>query len=182
MYSGSMYGAGPVFFSVMGYIIGNTRNSRLEINPKILADTIGTTPEAIQEVLDKMLAPDPKSRNKEHEGRKLIQEGEFQYFVTGWCKYQAIRNEDQRKESNRIAQANSRARKAGKPLPNPKSKKIRPLTQEEQDDELAAAAEAQEAMKRLREAEEEHREAMVVLNQVQEGHQVADENQTAAAG
>ena len=70
------------------------------------------------------------------------------------------------------AQANYRAKKAGKPLPYPSVRSQRKLTEAEQREELEAGALAQEKMKRLQEIEREHREAMEALNEVQEKHQL----------
>jgi hypothetical protein len=80
----------------------------------MLAGIFGTDVKSVEEAIALLCAPDPRSRSKEHEGRRLIKEGEFQYFVPTHEKYRAIRNDDDRREYNRIAKANERARKAGK--------------------------------------------------------------------
>lgn len=117
MYEGSMYGAGMSVFAVWGYVIAHTKRSRVELNPRKMADTLGGTIEEIDAVLTKLQRPDPMSRHKQHEGRRLVKEGEFQYFVPSWEDYQKIRNEDERREYNRIAQARHRAKKKGVPQP-----------------------------------------------------------------
>lgn len=116
MYTGSMYGAGVAVFAVWGYVISHTRRARVELNPKHLADTLGGTVEEIEEAIEFLMQPDPKSRNKMHEGRKLVKEGEFQYFLPSWDNYQRIRNADDRREYNRQKKREERARKklAGK--------------------------------------------------------------------
>src|SRR5581483_8590300 len=112
-YTGSMFGAGPVVFATWGWIIAHTVKGRVEINPVMLAPTLGTAVESIESALQYLCAPDPRSRSKEHEGRRLIREGQFQYLVPTHEKYQLILNNDDRREYFRQKKAESRARKAG---------------------------------------------------------------------
>jgi hypothetical protein len=120
MYEGSMYGAGVAVFAVMGYVISHTRESRIELNPRKLADTLGGTLEDIEGALAYLTGPDPRSRHKAYEGARLVKEGEFQYLVPSWESYQAIKNEEDRRQYNREAKRRERAKKAlkkGKALP-----------------------------------------------------------------
>lgn len=114
MYEGSMYGAGIAVFAVWGYVIAHVRKSRVELNPVKLAHTLGGEVSDIESAITVLTEPDPKSRHKTHEGRRLIREGEFQYFVPSWETYQAIRNADDRREYNRQKQAEYRAKKRSK--------------------------------------------------------------------
>ena len=123
MYEGSMYGAGVAVFAVWGYVISHARKGRVELNPKKLADTLGGTVDEIQEAINKLTQPDPQSRHKQNEGRRLIKNGEFQYEIPSWESYQAIRNEDDRREYNRIKQAEYRAKRR---VSNP-MKKLSPV-------------------------------------------------------
>ncbi len=111
-FTGSMMAAGPEVFAVWGYVIAHAIKSRVELNPRLLAAVIGSTVEKMQEAIDKLCAPDGNSREKCHEGRRLIREGEYQYYVTGHEKYRSIVNEDDRREYNRTKKAESRAKKA----------------------------------------------------------------------
>lgn len=113
MYEGSMYGAGIHVFAVWGYVIAKTRNGTVELNPKKLADTLGGTQQQIIDAIGRLCSADPNSRFKEHEGRRLIKEGEYQYRVPSWEFYQHIQNEEDRREYNRQKQAEYRARKRG---------------------------------------------------------------------
>jgi hypothetical protein len=76
----------------------------------------------IEKVLDALTVlsePDPRRPAQAHEGRR-IRKVEGGWEVINGEKYQALMKHSQRQESNRKAQANWRARKAGKPLPFPK--------------------------------------------------------------
>ena len=109
-YTGSMAGNGAVVFAVWGYVIANTYSSRIELNPMILSAIIGEPQDRIASAIDLLCAPDERSRSKENDGRRLIREGEFQYFVPSHERYRSIRNEDERREYNRQKKAESRDR------------------------------------------------------------------------
>ena len=108
-----MVGAGINVFAVWNYIITKARASSVEINPRMLAFTLGGKESDIESALEFLQKPDPESRSKMEGGRRLIREGQFQYRVVNWDHYQRIRNEDDRREYNRRKQAEYRARKAG---------------------------------------------------------------------
>lgn len=107
-FTGSMLGAGADVFAVWGYVIANTVASQVELNPQLLAPMIGMTPEAAQLAIDFLCAPDPFSRSKVEDGRRLIREGQFAYRVPNSETYRAVRNEDDRREYNRQKQAEHR--------------------------------------------------------------------------
>src|SRR5690348_13980992 len=103
MYTGSMFGAGPTVFAVWGWIFTHACKSRVEVNPKLLAPMLGTTVEDVERAIKWLCAPDPNSRHKEHEGRRMIKEGAYQYFLPTHQIYRSIRNEDDRRLQNREA-------------------------------------------------------------------------------
>lgn len=111
MYEGSMYGAGVAVFAVWGYVISHARNGQVELNPRKLADTLGGTLEEIRAAVTFLMSPDPNSRFKDHEGRRLVKNGEFQYEMPSWQSYHLIRNEDDRREYNKLKQREYRARR-----------------------------------------------------------------------
>lgn len=116
MYEGSMYGAGVAVFAVWGYVISHARAGKVELNPKKLADTLGGTLEQIESAIEFLCSPDPMSRHKTHEGRRMLKEGQFQFSLPAWEDYQRIRNEDERREYNRVKQREYRAKnRNGKP-------------------------------------------------------------------
>lgn len=119
MYEGSMRGRGSCFFAVWGYVISHMvpdRNvgTQVELNPDIVAFLIGEGVDNIKTAIDQMCQPDAKSRTKEEDGRKLIRLGEYSYKVVNGAKYRAIRDEEKRREQNRVAQQKFRA-KRGQP-------------------------------------------------------------------
>jgi hypothetical protein len=111
MYSGSMVGSGPAVFAVWGYIIAHAKKGYVEINPIVLATIIGCSIDEISSAINHLCSPDPHSRTKDHEGKRLIKTDEFAYFVPSHEKYNSIRSEDERREYNRIKKQEERAKK-----------------------------------------------------------------------
>ena len=111
-----MIGAGSPVFAVWSYVIANfmpDRNvgAQVELNPQLLAFILGEPERVIQEAIDKLCAPDARSRTQEKEGRRLIRLGEFSYQVVNGAKYRAIRDEEERRRQNREAQERWRKKK-----------------------------------------------------------------------
>lgn len=118
LYTGSMIGAGPVPFALMPYVIANSVpdeavGGHVELNPKLLATIFGCSEQAVEEAIEFLCAPDPKSRSPEEGGRRLIRLGPYDYRVVNYAKYKAIKDEEQRREQNRVAQATFRAKNKG---------------------------------------------------------------------
>lgn len=110
MYEGSMIGAGINVFAVWNYIIAKARSGTIEINPKLLAFTLGGAESDVSDALAFLCRPDEQSRSKVEQGRRLVKEGQFQYRLVNWETYQAINNEAERREYNRMKQAEYRAK------------------------------------------------------------------------
>jgi hypothetical protein len=113
MYTGSLAGSGAVVFAVMGYVIANARpdkvvGGQVELNPLILGTMLGEPQERIEKAIEFLCSPDPKSRTKKLDGRRLVKLSEFDYQVVNFDKYRKIKDEETRREQNRQAQAKFR--------------------------------------------------------------------------
>jgi len=103
---------GPTAFAVWAYSIAHAKPpGEVEVNPRVVAALIGCTPQEVDEVLKAFCQADDLSRNQDHDGRRLLPLGPFTYEVTGWEKYQQIRNEEARREQNRQAQQRLRQKR-----------------------------------------------------------------------
>lgn len=116
LYEGSMIGAGAVVFAVWGYVIANqqpdrTVGSQVDLNPKLLAFIIGEPQDQIDSAIKYLCSPDPKSKSKDKDGKRLIKLGEYSYQVVNGAKYRAVRDEETRREQNRQAKRRERIRK-----------------------------------------------------------------------
>lgn len=119
-YEGSMIGAGMNVFAVWNYAFTKARCGAVELNPKLLAFILGGTEKQVNDAIQFLSSPDPKSRSKLEEGRRLVREGEYQYRLVNYIKYNAIRNADDLREYNRQKQAEYRSREKAKLAPGPK--------------------------------------------------------------
>lgn len=110
MFTGSMMGSGSAHFAVWTYVISHMMpdtsvGMQVELNPKLMAVLIGEDENVIIKVIERFCAPDPRSRSKENDGRKLIRLGEFDYQVVNGRKYRDIKDQEDRRRANREAQA-----------------------------------------------------------------------------
>lgn len=112
-FEGSMVGAGIAVFAVWDYMTTKARDGYVEVNPDLLAFTLGgrdQDPQEIVEALEFLQQPDPKSRSKIEDGRRIVKEGEYQYRLVNWAEYNKIRTEEERREYNRVKQKEFRDR------------------------------------------------------------------------
>jgi hypothetical protein len=125
MYEGSLIGSGPMVFAVMGYVIAKHKPDRkvgsyVELNPKIMAFIFGggATEEEVTEAIEYLCEKDPKSTTPDAGGRRLLKLSQFGYQVVNGAKYRGMRDEEQRRQQNREAQARYRGKvaKGGKML------------------------------------------------------------------
>lgn len=109
-----MVGAGCNVFAVWNYVIAKTQRSVIELNPKLLCAILGGSESEITSAIEYLCRPDPESRSKIEDGRRMVKDGQFQYRVVNWAEYQTIRDANDLKEYNRRKQAEYRAKKRGK--------------------------------------------------------------------
>lgn len=111
-FTGSMVGAGPCTFAVWGYVIANCKNGTVEINPTILAAILGATKEDVEKAIEYLSAPDPESRSKVLDGRRIVKVGAFFYEVPNHATYRGIINDEERREYFRDKKREQREREA----------------------------------------------------------------------
>lgn len=110
-FTGSMAGAGSDVFAVWAFALANAdATGRVELNPKIIAVLIGMTEENVKNVIEKLCQPDPNSRSKELDGKRLTREGEFLYFIVNYAYYRAIQNKRSQTEYMRKYMKDKRER------------------------------------------------------------------------
>jgi len=142
-----MVGAGVYVFAVWDYCITKNRSGIVELNPKLLAfvldgDTDGSkqSAEHIEAAIEYLMRPDPDSRSRESEGRRLVKEGTFQYRMVNWASYDGLKSLSEQREYNRRKQAEYRAKKRGNGVVSA--------------EEMEAHAEVQAAVRKLDEVQE----------------------------
>lgn len=146
-FTGSMFGAGPDVFALWSYVVANSISSTIELNPLLLAATLGMPPDRVELAIKVLESPDPKSRNPKHDGRRLVHEGAFQYHVTSHTIYRNMRDEDGRRQYQRNWVKNKRANPVDAKVDKSRhvdtvDTRLRSSTQSESEAESEAEAEA----------------------------------------
>jgi hypothetical protein len=113
IFDGSMYGTSPVVFSVWFYVIANGFGGEIDLHPKKLADTLGTTVADVQAAIRLHCAPDPTSRSQAHEGRRLLHLGGVRYAIVNHDLYKNARALEEKRASDRLRKQASRERQRG---------------------------------------------------------------------
>lgn len=110
MFSGSMYGSGPVVFSVWLYAIAcSDKTGTLDLNPKMLAPMIGCEVKDVVEALDYLTSEDPDSRSIKEDGCRLVREGQYQYRMVNKRDYTELKSYEDKKNYDRRYRAEERA-------------------------------------------------------------------------
>lgn len=111
VFTGSMYGSGPVVFAVWAYVIANTEPPGVvELNQKLLAACIGTSTEDIKAAIDYLMQPDSDSQNTDEDGRRIVHLAGLMYRVVSFEKYRDMRDTEGRKEYMRQYMAERRSK------------------------------------------------------------------------
>lgn len=95
MFEGSMFGKNALVQAVWIYCIvkASRRDALVELNPEKLASQFDSTKDAVREAIDFLCSPDPDSRTKTEEGRRLIRLDEYTYKVVNLDRYQSMRQD-----------------------------------------------------------------------------------------
>lgn len=125
-----MAGSGPVVFSVWAYVIAHTVKGQVELNPLILSAVIGAPIQDIEKAIEYLCAPDPKSRNRDRDGARLVREGQYAFLVVSHFIYREMVNEDERREYNRRKQAEHRAKNGKSPQRRPESMTVNDMSKQ----------------------------------------------------
>jgi hypothetical protein len=99
MYVGSMRGAGVHVFAVWNYCIANCDSKgEIEFNHDLVAFILGCDRAQVDKAVDFLTSPDPNSRSKDEEGRRMVRVGQFSYKLVNHEHYQAMRTNEERRE------------------------------------------------------------------------------------
>ena len=96
------------------------RDGVVDVHPKAIAEEVGLDVETVRAVLIDLEAPDAESRSPDEDGRRIVRmDGHraWGWRVVNYGKYRAIKNEEDRREANRLAVAKHRAKASKASLP-----------------------------------------------------------------
>jgi hypothetical protein len=78
-----------------------------DIHPRAIADEVGLTASEVEAALLVLEAPEAESRSPDEDGRRIVRMDAHRAWgwrIVNFLKYRAIRNEEDRREQNRLAQ------------------------------------------------------------------------------
>jgi len=105
---------GPLPWAVWTAILATADSDGVTaINPPLLARIWRIPIEQVQGAWDVHTHPDPLSKNKEHEGRRIIPTKEGRWFVVGHKLYREMYSKEKRADGLREAKRRQRAKEAG---------------------------------------------------------------------
>lgn len=91
------------------------RDGEVDMTPEAIARVTSVPLERVLSVLERLSSPDPKSRNPNEDGRRIIaiDEGrEWGWRIVNYHHYRGIRDQRERREYHREYRRKERARKA----------------------------------------------------------------------
>lgn len=119
IYQGTLRGRSDEILVFTNLLAHSDREGVVDKHPRAISEDVGLPLKRVNAALVALESEDSESRSPENEGRRIIRLDEHRawgWHITNYAKYRAIRNEDDRRESNRLAQARWREkRKHSKP-------------------------------------------------------------------
>jgi hypothetical protein len=107
IYQGTLRGNSHGLLVFTNLLAHCDKNGAADIHPRAIAEEVGLTVEQVNAALRVLESPDDESRSPEEQGRRIIRLDDHRawgWLVVNYCKYRAIRDEDDRREQNRLSQ------------------------------------------------------------------------------
>jgi hypothetical protein len=125
LYKGTMRGQSHLLLVFTNLLANASSDGWVDMHPAAIADEVGLTTDEVKAALLKLEATDPDSRSPEEDGRRIVRLDEHRSWgwrIVNYVKYRQIRNEDDRREQNRLAQARWRENQKKKTADSKQSK------------------------------------------------------------
>jgi hypothetical protein len=107
IYQGTLRGNSHCLLVFTNLLAHCDKSGEVDIHPRAIAEEVGLTIEQVRAALLMLEAPDEESRSPEEDGRRILRKDEHRawgWVVVNYLKYRSIRDEDDRREQNRLAQ------------------------------------------------------------------------------
>jgi hypothetical protein len=143
IYQGTLRGNSHGLLVFTNLLAHSTAEGIADIHPRAIAEETGLTVDQVRAALDVLESPDYESRSPEEQGRRIVRTDEHRAWgwrIVNYVKYRNIKNEADRREQNRQAQARFRSKHASASGEQSKQRKP-PSAQEEADAEEEAKEE-----------------------------------------
>jgi hypothetical protein len=120
LYQGTLRGKPDEILVFTNLLAHADQNGIVDMHWQAVADETGLPRERVEAAIKTLEMPDPESRSPEMNGSRIVKMDEHRawgWAIVNYAKYRAIRNEDDRREQNRVAQEKwrNKHRKHSKP-------------------------------------------------------------------
>jgi len=113
IYQGTLRGNSHGLLVFTNLLAHCDKHGDVDMHPRAIAEEVGLTVEQVRSALLILESPDDESRSPEEQGRRIVRKDghrDWGWTVVNYLKYRAIRDEDDRREQNRMAQERWRNR------------------------------------------------------------------------
>lgn len=114
MFEGTMRGKPNVLLVWTNMLVNSDKDGYVDRTVRVISDETGLPINAVNEAIIELESPDSESRSQDLEGRRLERIDEHRNWgwrIVNYLKYASIKNEEERREQNRLAQSRFRAKK-----------------------------------------------------------------------
>lgn len=115
LYQGTLRGKSDGILVFTNLLAHADQSGRVDIHPRAIAEEVGLSEDSVRVALEFLEAVDEESRSPENEGRRIVLlDGHraWGWQIVNYGKYRAIKNEDDRREQNRLAQERWRSKQS----------------------------------------------------------------------
>jgi len=104
---------GPDVVAVWALILASTdKLGESDMQPSAAASLLRISDERAKAAFALLSEPDPESKNREHEGRRILRQGDGKWLVVSHAKYQRLASREAATERQRRYEANLKQREA----------------------------------------------------------------------
>jgi hypothetical protein len=118
LYQGTLRGKADPILVFTNMLAHADSTGVVDMHWQAIADETGVDIDRVKAAVEFLEAPDPDSRSPEEDGRRIVPIDEHRAWgwrIVNYGKYRAIRNEDDRREQNRLAQERFRSKQSKPP-------------------------------------------------------------------
>lgn len=107
IYQGTLRGKPHCLLVFTNLLAHADQHGIVDVHPNAIADEVGLSPDDVRAAIIELESPDIESRSPESDGKRIVRlDGHraWGWQIVNYVKYRSIKNEDDRREQNRLAQ------------------------------------------------------------------------------
>lgn len=107
LYQGTLRGNSHGILVFTNLLAHADRDGYVDKHFRAIADEVGLTTEEVKVAIEMLESPDSESRSSELDGRRITRINDHRawgWHIVNYAKYREIRNDEDRREANRVAQ------------------------------------------------------------------------------